>query len=69
MTLEFAQRVSEKTAQGKSQKYDIDLKIRPGDQMTEDAPEDDPHQQDDGCCQKNPDPGAGDSDIIIELFR
>ena len=29
MTLEFAQRVSEKTAQGKSQKYDIELKIRP----------------------------------------
>lgn len=29
MTLDFAQLVSEKTAQGKSQKYDIDLKIRP----------------------------------------
>ena len=29
MTLDFAQLVSEKTAQGKSMKYDIDLKIRP----------------------------------------
>ena len=29
MTLDLAQLVSEKTAQGKSQKYDIDLKIRP----------------------------------------
>ena len=29
MSLEFAQRVSNATAQGKSQKYDIDLKIRP----------------------------------------
>ena len=28
MTLDFAQLVSEKTAQGKSMKYDIDLKIR-----------------------------------------
>ena len=29
MSLEFAQRVSNVTAQGKSQRYDIDLKIRP----------------------------------------
>ena len=29
MSLDLAQLVSEKTAQGKSQKYDIDLKIRP----------------------------------------
>ena len=29
MTLDFAQLVSEKTAQGRSMKYDIDLKIRP----------------------------------------
>ena len=29
MSLEFAQRVSNATAQGKSQRYDIDLKIRP----------------------------------------
>ena len=29
MTLDLAQLVSQKTAQGKSQKYDIDLKIRP----------------------------------------